>query len=47
MQTVPRFRAFRIHNADAGYRAGLESMGAGELSPGEVLIKTAYSSVNY
>ena len=47
MQTVPAFRAFRIHNDDAGYRAGIESMRAGELSPGEVLIKTAYSSVNY
>jgi putative YhdH/YhfP family quinone oxidoreductase len=41
------FRAFRIHNDDSGYRAGLESMRAEELSPGEVLIKTAYSSVNY
>jgi putative YhdH/YhfP family quinone oxidoreductase len=47
MQTVPRFRAFRIHNADAGYRAGLESMHADGLSPGEVLIKVACSSVNY
>lgn len=41
------FRAFRIRNDDAGYRAGIESMEADELSPGEVLIKAAYSSVNY
>jgi acrylyl-CoA reductase (NADPH) len=41
------FRAFRIHNDDAGYRAGVDSMAAYALSPGEVLIKTAYSSVNY
>lgn len=41
------FQAFRIHNDDRGYRAGIESMGADELSPGEVVIKTAYSSVNY
>ncbi|HJR13149.1 MAG TPA: oxidoreductase [Rhodanobacteraceae bacterium] len=44
---MPDFRAFRIHNDDAGYRAGLESMRADQLSPGEVLIKAAYSSVNY
>jgi acrylyl-CoA reductase (NADPH) len=41
------FRAFRIHNDDAGYRAGIETMHTGALSPGEVLIKVAYSSVNY
>jgi len=41
------FRAFRIHNDDAGYRAGIEAMSTDALSPGEVLIKTAYSSVNY
>jgi putative YhdH/YhfP family quinone oxidoreductase len=45
---MPRsFRAFRINNDDAGYRAGMESMRADDLSPGEVLIKAAYSSVNY
>lgn len=41
------FRAFRIHNDDAGYRAGIEAMGTDALSPGEVLVKVAYSSVNY
>ncbi|MEO7149398.1 MAG: YhdH/YhfP family quinone oxidoreductase [Rhodanobacteraceae bacterium] len=41
------FRAVRIRNDDNGYRAGIESMRADELSPGELLIKTAYSSVNY
>jgi acrylyl-CoA reductase (NADPH) len=41
------FQAFRIHNDDAGYRGGLESIGVDALSPGEVLIKTAYSSVNF
>ncbi len=46
MNPSESFRAFRIHN-DAGYRAGIESVRLGELSPGEVLIKTAYSSVNY
>ncbi|MGH7223931.1 MAG: alcohol dehydrogenase catalytic domain-containing protein, partial [Gemmataceae bacterium] len=41
------FRAFRIHNDDAGYRAGFESIATVDLSPGEVVIKTAYSSLNY
>jgi acrylyl-CoA reductase (NADPH) len=40
-------RALRIHNDEAGYRAGIEAMSADALSPGEVLVKTAYSSVNY
>lgn len=44
---MQNFRAFRIHNDASGYGAGLEVMRAGDLSPGEVLIKTAYSSVNY
>ena len=41
------FRAFRIHNDDAGYRAGIEQMVPEALSHGEVLIKVVYSSVNY
>jgi len=41
------FRAFRIHHDDTGYRAGIETMDTGALSPGEVLVKVAYSSVNY
>ena len=46
--TIPNtFPAFRIHNDEAGYRAGIESIGLDELNPGEVVIKTAYSSVNF
>ncbi|MGH8174259.1 MAG: acryloyl-CoA reductase [Rhodanobacteraceae bacterium] len=46
------FRAFRIHNDPAGneksaYRAGIEDMQTDDLTPGEVLVKVAYSSVNY
>jgi len=41
------FRAFRIHNDDAGYRAGIESMTTEALTPGQVLIKAEYSSVNF
>lgn len=47
MSTPENFRAFRIHNGNTGYPAGFESMRAEDLSPGELLIKTAYSSVNY
>ncbi|HJT99298.1 MAG TPA: YhdH/YhfP family quinone oxidoreductase [Rhodanobacteraceae bacterium] len=46
--TLPAtFRAFRIHNDAKGYRAGLEDIGIDALSPGEVVVKAAYSSVNY
>lgn len=47
--TVPAsFRAFRIH-ADGGktHRAGIEQVSIDDLSPGEVVVKTAYSSINY
>lgn len=47
MSTDQIFSAFRIHNDADGYRAGIETMGADALSPGEVLVKVAYSSVNY
>ena len=47
MMPSESFRAFRIHNDKSGYRAGIEEMRADDLSPGEVLIKVAYSSVNY
>lgn len=41
------FSAFRIHNDDAGYRSGLEPMTLDQLSPGEVVIRARWSSVNY
>ncbi|GAB1595959.1 YhdH/YhfP family quinone oxidoreductase [Lysobacter claricitrinus] len=41
------FRAFRIHDDDRGYRAGVETISIDDLAPGEVVIRTAYSSVNY
>ncbi|MET4727263.1 acrylyl-CoA reductase (NADPH) [Lysobacter enzymogenes] len=46
--TVPAaFNAFRIHNDAAGYRGGIETVSIDELAPGEVVIKTAYSSINF
>jgi len=48
MSTPDAFRAFRIHADDAGkHSAGIETLSADQLSPGEVLVRTAYSSVNY
>ena len=45
--TVPAsFRAFRIHG-DGGHRAGIETITLDDLAPGEVVVKAAYSSVNY
>ena len=45
--TLTTFNAFRIHNDAAGYRSGIEALTLDALNPGEVVIKTAYSSVNY
>ena len=47
MSIPANFHAFRIRNDDTGYRSGIESMRTDELSTGEVLIRAAYSSVNY
>ena len=47
MSIPATFQAFRIHNDDRGYRAGIESMGVDQLSAGEVVIRAAHSSVNY
>lgn len=41
------FDAFRIRDDDAGYRSGIEQVSLDDLSPGEVVIETAYSSVNF
>lgn len=47
MSVPAQFRAFRIH-ADAGqHRAGIEQIGLDDLSPGEVVVKVAFSSINY
>ena len=46
--TIPnQFTAFRIHDDADGYRAGIESLSLDDLNPGEVVIKAAYSSVNF
>lgn len=47
MNTSADFQAFRIHNDTTGYRGGIETMNTAALSEGEVLVKVAYSSVNF
>ncbi|HQU15952.1 MAG: oxidoreductase [Chromatiales bacterium 21-64-14] len=41
------FRAFRIHNEDGTVHAGVESLRLDDLSPGEVVLRAAYSGINY
>jgi NADPH2:quinone reductase len=41
------FKAFRIHERDGRIAAGFESLRLGELTPGEVVIRVRYSSINY
>ncbi|MEO5628174.1 MAG: YhdH/YhfP family quinone oxidoreductase [Thermomonas sp.] len=48
MSTPEAFRAFRINNdAAEGYRSGVETLALDDLNPGEVVIRSAYSSVNF
>ena len=41
------FPAFRIHDDPAGYRAAIEDVTLDDLSPGEVVIRVAHSSINF
>lgn len=48
MDSSEAFRAFRIHSEGRdGHRADIESLTLNDLSDGEVVIRAAYSSVNY
>ena len=47
MSVPDKFPAFRIHNDDNGHRSGIEDVSIDDLSPGEIVIRSAYSSVNY
>jgi len=41
------FRAFRIRQDDAGYRGGIETIALDDLTPGHVVVRAEWSSVNY
>lgn len=47
MSIPATFPAFRIHDDASGHRSGIEDVSIDDLSPGEIVIRTAYSSVNY
>ncbi len=44
---MEKFRVYRIYKEDSAISGRIERSTLDELSPGEVVIKTAYSSVNY
>ncbi|MCG8463523.1 MAG: YhdH/YhfP family quinone oxidoreductase [Xanthomonadales bacterium] len=48
MSSVPSsFNAFRINHDDDGHHAAITSMSTDELSPGDVIIRVLWSSINY
>jgi len=47
MNIPATFSAFRIHHDEGGYRSGIEQVALDALSPGEIVIQAAYSSVNF
>ena len=47
-ESVPaRFRAYRVHKDDEGYRGRVETVGLDDLSGGDVTIRATYSGINY
>ena len=48
MSSIPdQFKAFRIHNHGPGHRAGVEDLQLDQLSPGDLVLRVEWSSVNY
>lgn len=47
-ETVPdRFRAYRVHNDDDGYRGVIDSVSFDDLSEGDTTLRVSYSGINY
>ena len=44
---MDKFRAFRVHDTDGKIKGQIDELRMADLSPGEVVIRAAYSSVNY
>ena len=44
---MSRFRAFRVHERDGGHEARLDEIGLDDLSEGDVVIRAAWSGINY
>jgi len=47
MQTVQHFKAYRTFQEDGVVRSRFVEMGPDELDPGDVLVRTKYSTINY
>lgn len=47
MTAPDHFDAFRIHQDAQGHRSGIEQLQVDDLSPGQVLLRAQWSSVNY
>ena len=47
MQTVEHFKAYRTFQEDGVIRSRFVEMAANELDPGDVLVRTKYSTINY
>jgi putative YhdH/YhfP family quinone oxidoreductase len=45
--SVSQFKAFRIHDDEQGYRALVETIAITEQNEGDVVIKTAWSDINF
>ena len=44
---MTKFSAYRVHNTEGEIRGQLEFLTLDDLSAGEIVIRSAYSSVNY
>ena len=44
---MSKFKALRIHKVAAGSEARFDSVSIDDLTPGEVIIRVAYSCLNY
>ena len=48
MSSIPnQFNCFRINQEEEKIVSGLETTGIEDINPGEVTLKTEYSSINY
>jgi len=48
MSSIPvSFKAFRVHADKSGVSAGVETLSLSDLTPGEVIVKGEWSSINY
>ena len=48
MSSLPnQFKCFRIGQEDDKIVSGLQSISMDDINPGEIILKTEYSSINY